>query len=187
MDIIGVLCSELKLNKGYVKNVIELIDEGNTIPFIARYRKEQTGSMTDVELRDLFNRLTYLRNLQSKKEEVIRLIDEQGKLTLELKEEILKSESLQRVDDLYRPFRPKRRTRATMAKEKGLEDLAKAIFAQEMGKDEFIEYAKTFLSEEREVNSIEDAINGAMDIIAEDIADDPDIRRLVKNHIKKNV
>ena len=186
MDIIGVLCSELKLNKGYVKNVIELIDEGNTIPFIARYRKEQTGSMTDVELRDLFNRLTYLRNLQSKKEEVIRLIDEQGKLTLELKEEILKSESLQRVDDLYRPFRPKRRTRATMAKEKGLEDLAKAIFAQEMGKDEFIEYAKTFLSEEREVNSIEDAINGAMDIIAEDIADDPDIRRLVKNHIKKN-
>lgn len=186
MGIIGVLCSELKLNKGYVKNVIELIDEGNTIPFIARYRKEQTGSMTDVELRDLFNRLTYLRNLQSKKEEVIRLIDEQGKLTLELKEEILKSESLQRVDDLYRPFRPKRRTRATMAKEKGLEDLAKAIFAQEMGKDEFIEYAKTFLSEEREVNSIEDAINGAMDIIAEDIADDPDIRRLVKNHIKKN-
>lgn len=186
MDIIGVLSSELKLNKGYVKNVIELIDEGNTIPFIARYRKEQTGSMTDVELRDLFNRLTYLRNLQSKKEEVIRLIDEQGKLTLELKEEILKSESLQRVDDLYRPFRPKRRTRATMAKEKGLEDLAKAIFAQEMGKDEFIEYAKTFLSEEREVNSIEDAINGAMDIIAEDIADDPDIRRLVKNHIKKN-
>ncbi len=186
MDIIGVLSSELKLNKGYVKNVIELIDEGNTIPFIARYRKEQTGSMTDVELRDLFNRLTYLRNLKNKKEEVIRLIDEQGKLTLELKEEILKSESLQRVDDLYRPFRPKRRTRATMAKEKGLEDLAKAIFAQEMGKDEFIEYAKTFLSEEREVNSIEDAINGAMDIIAEDIADDPDIRRLVKNHIKKN-
>lgn len=186
MDIIGVISSELKLNKGYVKNVIELIDEGNTIPFIARYRKEQTGSMTDVELRDLFNRLTYLRNLKNKKEEVIRLIDEQGKLTLELKEEILKSESLQRVDDLYRPFRPKRRTRATMAKEKGLEDLAKAVFAQEMGKDEFIEYAKTFLSEEREVNSIEDAINGAMDIIAEDIADDPDIRRLVKNHIKKN-
>lgn len=186
VDIIGVLSSELKLNKGYIKNVIELIDEGNTIPFIARYRKEQTGSMTDVELRDLFNRLTYLRNLQGKKEEVIRLIQEQGKLTAELEEEINKSESLQRVDDLYRPFRPKRRTRATMAKEKGLEELAKAIFSQEMSEDEFVSYAKTFVNEEKEVKTIEDAINGAMDIIAEDIADDPDIRRLVKNHIRKN-
>ncbi len=186
VDIIGVLTSELKLNKGYIKNVIELIDEGNTIPFIARYRKEQTGSMTDVELRDLFNRLTYLRNLQGKKEEVIRLIQEQGKLTAELEEEINKSESLQRVDDLYRPFRPKRRTRATMAKEKGLEELAKAIFSQEMSEDEFLSYAKTFVNEEKEVKTIEDAINGAMDIIAEDIADDPDIRRLVKNHIRKN-
>lgn len=186
VDIIGVLSSELKLNKGYIKNVIELIDEGNTIPFIARYRKEQTGSMTDVELRDLFNRLTYLRNLQGKKEEVIRLIQEQGKLTAELEEEINKSESLQRVDDLYRPFRPKRRTRATMAKEKGLEELAKAIFSQEMSEDEFLSYAKTFVNEEKEVKTIEDAINGAMDIIAEDIADDPDIRRLVKNHIRKN-
>lgn len=186
VDIIGVLSSELKLNKGYIKNVIELIDEGNTIPFIARYRKEQTGSMTDVELRDLFNRLTYLRNLQAKKEEVIRLIQEQGKLTAELEEEINKSESLQRVDDLYRPFRPKRRTRATMAKEKGLEELAKAIFSQEMSEDEFVSYANTFVNEEKEVKTIEDAINGAMDIIAEDIADDPDIRRLVKNHIRKN-
>ena len=186
MDIINMLSTELKLNKNNIKSVIDLIDEGNTIPFIARYRKEQTGSMTDVELRDLFNRLTYLRNLEGRIEEVYRLIDEQGKMTPELEEEIRKSQTLQRVDDLYRPYRPKRRTRATMAKEKGLENLAKAIVSQDMEESDFIKYAKSFIDPEKEVNTIEDAINGAMDIIAEDIADDPDIRRIVKNHVNKN-
>ena len=130
MDIIKVLSEEFKLKPFQVKNTVQLLDEGNTIPFIARYRKEQTGELQDVVIRELSNRLNYLRNLEARKEEVIRLIDEQGKLTEELKEEILAAETLQRVDDPYRPYRPKRRTRATVAKEKGLEPLAEIIFNQ---------------------------------------------------------
>ena len=124
MDIAARLSKELGLKPAYVKNVIDMLDEGNTIPFIARYRKEQTGEMTDVTLRELFTRLNYLRSLEARKEEVTRLIAQQDKLTDDLKAEIDVAETLQRLEDLYRPFRPKRRTRASMAKEKGLEPLA---------------------------------------------------------------
>ena len=125
--IIRILVREFKIKEGQVRKTIELIDEGNTVPFIARYRKEMTGGLSDEILRDLDERLVYLRNLENRKEEVIRLIDEQGKLTEELRQEIEESEVLQRVEDLYRPFRPKRSTRATKAKEKGLEPLAELI------------------------------------------------------------
>ena len=186
MDMIKRIAEELKLKPVHVKNVVEMIDDGNTIPFIARYRKEQTGEMTDVSLRDLESRLSYLRNLKAKKEEVTRLISEQGKLTEELEKQIQLADTLQRVDDLYRPFRPKRRTRATMAKEKNLEPLAKVLMLQAMEEKELFEYATSFIDEEKEVKTIEDALNGAMDIIAEDIADDPDFRRSLKNFIFKN-
>lgn len=186
MDIIGVITEEFKLKPFQVKNTIKLLDEGNTIPFIARYRKEQTGEMEDMVIRDFANRLEYLRNLEARKEEVIRLIDEQGKLTEELKEEINSSVSLQRIDDLYRPFRPKRRTRATMAKEKGLEPLAEVIFQQSMEGEEFNNFVKTFINEEKEVANEEEALAGAMDIIAEIVSDDADNRERIKKIIQKN-
>ncbi|MGM0396896.1 MAG: Tex family protein [Bacillota bacterium] len=186
MDIVSRLAEELKLNRKHIENVIQMIDAGDTIPFIARYRKEQTGEMTDVMLRDLNNRLQYLRNLEAKKEEVIRLIGEQEKLTPELEKEILNSDTLQRVDDLYRPFRPKRRTRATMAKEKGLQPLAKEIVLQAMNRDQLIALAETFVDDEKEVPDWETAVQGAMDILAEDVADDPDFRRSVKNYLWRN-
>lgn len=180
MDILKKLVDEFKLKENHVKNVIELFDEGNTIPFIARYRKEQTGEMQDVTLRELSNRLNYLRNLGARKEEVIRLIDEQGKLTDELKDEILISETLQRVDDLYRPYRQKRRTRATIAKEKGLEGLSNIILAQKVSEEEFRNILITYIDEEKGVATEEDALNGAMDIIAENISDDADYRARIK-------
>lgn len=186
MEMIKKIAQELNLKAVHVKNVVEMIDEGNTIPFIARYRKEQTGEMTDVSLRDLDSRLSYLRNLKAKKEDVTRIIFEQGKLTEELEKQIQLADTLQRVDDLYRPFRPKRRTRATVAKEKKLEALAKVLMLQAMEEKELFEYAQTFIDEKKEVNTIEEALNGAMDIIAEDIADDPDFRRSLKNFILKN-
>ena len=180
MDILAVLLDEFKLKKKHVENTIQLLDEGNTIPFIARYRKEVTGEMQDTVLRDLYNRLTYLRNLESKKEEVIRLIDEQGKLTDELKSEITKAITLQRVDDLYRPYRQKRRTRATMAKEKGLEELSDIIMAGDIEENKLNEMILTFVDEEKGVNNEEEALAGAMDIIAEIISDDPDYRGVLK-------
>lgn len=186
MDMIKKIAGELNLKALHVKNVVEMIDEGNTIPFIARYRKEQTGEMTDVSLRDLDARLSYLRNLEAKKADVIRIIGEQGKLTEELENQIQLADTLQRVDDLYRPFRPKRRTRATIAKEKNLEPLAKVLMLQAMDETELNKYAQEFIDEEKEVITIEDALNGAMDILAEDIADDPDFRRSLKNFILKN-
>ena len=131
MDVINEkLMKELSLKAFQVENAIKLIDEGNTIPFIARYRKEATGEMSDEQLRDFFERLTYLRNLEKRKEEVIRLIDEQGKLTNELKSNIEKSETMTEVEDLYRPYKQKKRTRATIAKEKGLEPLSQIIYLQ---------------------------------------------------------
>lgn len=180
MDILKVLKEEFKLKPEHIKNAVELLDEGNTIPFIARYRKEVTGEMLDSVLRDLFNRLNYLRNLENKKEEVIRLIDEQGKLTEELKSEIVKAVTLQRVDDLYRPYRQKRRTRATIAKEKGLEKLADIILAQNIDEENFKKELITFIDEEKGVNNEEEAIAGAMDIIAEIVSDDPDHRAVIK-------
>lgn len=180
MDIFAILLDEFKLKKEHIKNAIELLDEGNTIPFIARYRKEVTGEMQDSVLRDLFNRLTYLRNLESKKEEVIRLIDEQGKLTEELKAEITKAITLQRVDDLYRPYRQKRRTRATMAKEKGLEELSNVIMDGDIDEASFNQLITSFIDEEKGVNNEDEALAGAMDIIAEIISDDPDYRAIKK-------
>lgn len=180
MDIVKVLVDEFRLKTQHVKNVITLLDEGNTIPFIARYRKEQTGEMQDVVLRELFNRLSYLRNLETRKEEVIRLIDEQGKLTEELKRDIVKSETLQRVEDLYRPYKQKRRTRATIAKEKGLEPLVQAILALNLSKDEFQDQLLSYINEEKGVATEEEAITGAMDIIAEIVSDNPDYRAKIK-------
>ncbi|MFA7532700.1 MAG: Tex family protein [Tissierellaceae bacterium] len=180
MDILKALADEFKLRPHQVKNTVALLDEGNTIPFIARYRKEQTGELQDVVIRDLANRLNYLRNLEARKEEVIRLIEEQGKLTEELKIEILSSETLQRIDDLYRPYRPKRRTRATIAKEKGLEPLADIIFNQTLDREEFKIAIGKFVDEEKGVKDEEEALAGAMDIIAEIISDDADNREILK-------
>ncbi|MBC7087464.1 MAG: RNA-binding transcriptional accessory protein [Tissierellales bacterium] len=186
MDIIKKIAKSLDLKERNVENAIKLLDEGNTIPFIARYRKELTGEMTDVKLRELDEKLTYLRNLEKRKEDVIRLIDEQGKLTDELREEIEKSESLQRIEDLYRPFKPKRRTKATIAREKGLDKLAEVIMANELEDDKLLEFASTFINEENDIKTIEDAFNGAKDIIAEDISDDANIRNKVREYLYKH-
>lgn len=180
MDIIQKLAAEFKIKTTQVEHTVGLIDEGNTIPFIARYRKEVTGGLTDVVLRDLDERLKYLRNLEERKEEVIRLIEEQGKLTEELKEEIQKAEVLQRVEDLYKPFKQKKATRASKAKERGLEPLAVIMFAQLKADGEPLDEALAFVDPEKEVNSPEEALQGAMDIIAEMIADDPEITKDIR-------
>ncbi|HSH34837.1 Tex family protein [Schnuerera sp.] len=180
MDIVKILVEEFQLKSFQVVNTLNLIDEGNTIPFIARYRKEQTGNLKDTVLRELYDRLNYLRNLKERQEEVIRLIDEQDKLTEDLKKDILKSETLQRVEDLYRPYRPKRRTRATIAKEKGLEELANIILAQKVGIGELKHVSKSYINEEKEVNTVEEALAGAMDIIAEVISDNADYRNIIR-------
>ncbi|HIV81040.1 MAG TPA: RNA-binding transcriptional accessory protein [Candidatus Avanaerovorax faecigallinarum] len=181
MDIIGKLSSEFGLRREQAENTIKLIDEGNTIPFIARYRKEVTGGLTDVVLRDLDERLKYLRGLEERKEEVIRLIEEQGKLTDELKEKIESAEVLQRVEDLYKPFRQKKATRASKAKERGLEPLASVILAQSKNAPELLEAAKSFVNPEKEVNTPEDAVQGACDIIAEMMSEDADIVSAVRD------
>lgn len=180
MDIIQKLAAEFKIKTAQVEHTVELIDEGNTIPFIARYRKEVTGGLSDVTLRDLDERLKYLRNLEERKEEVIRLIDEQGKLTEELKLEIQKAEVLQRVEDLYKPFKQKKATRASKAKEKGLEPLAMFIYAQAKTEGDALEEAAAFINPEKEVETAEAALQGALDIIAEMIADDPEITKEVR-------
>ena len=180
MDIIQKLASEFKIRTAQVEHTVELIDEGNTIPFIARYRKEVTGGLSDVTLRDLDERLKYLRNLEERKEEVIRRIEEQGKLTEELREEILKAEVLQRVEDLYKPYKQKKATRASKAKEKGLEPLAMIIFAQLKTDGTPEEAAQPFINPEKEVNTAADALQGACDIIAEMIADDAEITKDIR-------
>lgn len=179
MDIISTLAEELQIKKSQVEATIKLIDEGNTIPFIARYRKEVTGSLNDEVLRTLHERLLYLRNLEERKEQVISSIKEQDKLTKELEKQIKEATTLIAVEDLYRPYRPKRRTRAIIAKEKGLEPLSQVILLQ-LTKEPIEEEAKKYLSEEKEVNSVEDAICGAMDIIAEQISDDADYRTYIR-------
>ena len=180
MDIIQKLASEFKIRTAQVEHTVELIDEGNTIPFIARYRKEVTGGLTDVTLRDLDERLKYLRNLEERKEEVIRLIDEQGKLTEELRAEIEKAEVLQRVEDLYKPYKQKKATRASKAKEKGLEPLAMIIFAQLKTDGTPEEAAEPFINPEKEINTAAEALQGACDIIAEMIADDAEITKDIR-------
>ncbi len=180
MDIIRKLTEELKVERWQVEAAVKLIDEGNTIPFISRYRKEVTGSLNDEQLRDLFERLNYLRNLEEKKEQVLASIEEQGKLDEELKAKILAAETLVVVEDLYRPFRPKRRTRASVAKEKGLDGLAGFILAQETGEPLEKEAAK-YVSDEKGVESAADALQGAKDIIAEAISDEADYRIYIRN------
>ena len=180
MDIIQKLAAEFKIKVSQVEHTVELIDEGNTIPFIARYRKEATGGLSDVTLRDMDERLKYLRNLQERKEEVLRLIDEQGKLTPQLEEEIAKAEVLQRVEDLYKPFRQKKATRASKAKEIGLEPLAMIIYAQLKTEGDPLTEAAAFVNPEKEVTTPEEALQGALDIIAEMIADDPEITKAVR-------
>ena len=175
------IAEELKIRDSQVEATVKLIDEGNTIPFIARYRKEVTGNLSDETLRDLGERLTYLRNLEKRKEEIIRLIDEQGKLTDELTIKIAGTMVLSELEDIYRPYKPKKRTRATIAKEKGLEPLANIIYLQ-MEKRPIIEIAKEFINEEKDVKTEEDAIAGALDIIAENIADDADYRKRIKSY-----
>ena len=178
--IIQTIANEFNIKYSQVENTVKLIDEGNTIPFIARYRKEVTGNLSDETLRDLDERLTYLRNLEKRKEEVIKSIDEQGKLTEELLVAIGTAKILSEVEDLYRPYKQKKRTRATIAKEKGLEPLAKEIIKQDKNIDIYA-VAKEYIDEEKEIKSEEDAINGALDIIAEDISDNAKYRKEIKN------
>ena len=185
MDIIATIAEELNIKKSQADAAIKLIDEGNTIPFIARYRKEATGALDDEVLRNLYERLNYLRNLEEKKQTVLSSIEEQGKLTEELKEQILAAQTQVAVDDLYRPYRPKRRTRATIAKEKGLEPLANTIMQQELVGLVLDEAAK-YIDEEKEVKSAEEALAGAKDIIAEMISDEADYRTKIREMTMKN-
>lgn len=174
------IAEELNIRENQVEAAVKLIDEGNTIPFIARYRKEVTGNLSDETLRNLGERLTYLRNLEARKEEIIRLIDEQGKLTDELTVKIASTMVLSEVEDIYRPYRPKKRTRATIAKEKGLEPLANIIYLQAEKRDLY-EIAKEYINKEKGVETEDDAIQGALDIIAENIADNADYRKKIKS------
>lgn len=177
--IIETIANELNIKTVQVENTIKLIDDGNTIPFIARYRKEVTGNLSDEVLRNLGERLTYLRNLEERKQEIIRLIDEQGKLTEELTNAINNSMILAEIEDIYRPYKQKKRTRATIAKEKGLEPLANIIYIQNEKKDIY-EIAKQYINEEKGVKTEEEAIAGALDIIAENIADNAEYRKQIK-------
>ena len=183
MELLEQLALELGQNREYVENVVALLDEGNTIPFIARYRKEMHGSMDDTVLRNLETRLQYLRNLQERKEEIIRAIEAQGKLTEELAAAITAATTLAEAEDLYRPYKQKRRTRATIAKEKGLEPFALAIFAQD-GTDP-AELAADYINPEKGVESVDDALAGASDIIAEMISDDPEIRKALRGKMER--
>ncbi len=179
MNIVKIIAEELNVKEWQVEKTIALIDEGNTIPFISRYRKEATGSLNDEQLRNLDERLTYLRNLDEKKTQVMATIEEQGKLTDELKKQLEEAMTLVAVEDLYRPYRPKRRTKATVAKEKGLEGLAN-IIALQMTKKTILEEAQAYISEEKEVASAEEAIEGAKDILAEGYADDAEYRTRIR-------
>ena len=184
MDIIKKIAEELQIRPGQAQAAVKLIDEGNTIPFISRYRKEATGALNDEVLRNLYERLNYLRNLEEKKEQVLSSNEEQGKLTEDLKKQILAADTLVAVDDLYRPYRPKRRTRATIAKEKGLEPLANLLSLQQLDHSAE-EEAAAYISEEKGVSSAEEALQGAMDIVAEAIADEADYRTYIREKTMK--
>jgi protein Tex len=183
-QLLGKISAELAISQKQVNNVISLLNEGNTVPFIARYRKEQTGALDEVQIRNILERWEYVQNLEQRKEEVIRLIDEQGKLTAELNEQIVKAEKLQEVEDLYRPYKQKRRTKATIAKEKGLEPFAEWLLLCSNGNVE--EKANEFLSEEKAVVTSDEAIAGAKDIIAESVSDDAESRKWIRKEIFKS-
>jgi protein Tex len=182
--IFQMLSSELSISTKQIQNVIALLEDGNTVPFIARYRKEQTGALNEVEIRNISERWQYIQNLEKRKEEVIRLIEEQGKLTESLRNEILAAEKLQQVEDLYRPYRQKRRTKATIAKERGLEPLAKWIYSLPLA-GSIEEEAEKYINEEKEIHTVEDALSGAKDIIAEWISDDPNYRQWIREQTLK--
>ena len=183
-QLLKKIAAELAVSFKQVKSVISLLDEGNTVPFIARYRKEMTGALDEVQIRNILDRWQYVQNLEQRKEEVIRIISEQGKLTDELSAAITKAEKLQEVEDLYRPYKQKRRTKATIAKEKGLEPLAEWLLT--CSKESIEEKAKQFLSEEKEVSTVEDAISGAKDIIAERVSDDAESRKWIRKETFKS-
>lgn len=185
-DIAAQLITEFRLKPFQVQNTIKLVDDGCTIPFIARYRKELTGELNDQVLRELHERLVYLRSLEEKREDVRRLIDEQGKLTPEISKALDECKSLQEIEDIYRPFKPKRRTRASIAREKGLEPLADILFAQEIKKGQIEEIAEPFIDAEKGVNTVEEALAGAMDIIAEEVSDNAEIRKTVREMFFKH-
>ena len=182
--IIDTLCSILNIERWQTENVISLIDSGNTVPFIARYRKEKTGGMDDTQLRDFHKHLLSLRSLEEKRADIIRLIDEQGVLTEELREKIENAATVSELDDIYRPFRPKRKTRASIAKERGLLPLAELVMAQESCFDARLE-AEKYINEENGVSTVDDALLGAMDIIAENISDNADIRKKLREMTSK--
>lgn len=183
-QLLGKIASELAISFKQVKSVISLLNEGNTVPFIARYRKEMTGALDEVQIRNILERWQYIQNLEKRKEEVLRIIEEQGKLTDDLNLKITKAEKLQEVEDLYRPYKQKRRTKATVAKEKGLEPLAEWLLT--FSQESIEEKAGEFLSEEKEVLTIEDAIAGAKDIIAEMVSDDAESRKWIRNETFKS-
>ena len=180
MDIIQSLTTHFHLQPWQVENTVKLIDQGNTIPFIARYRKEEHGTLDDQVLRELSERLDYLRNLEKRREEVFASIEAQEKMTDEIAAALKKAQTLAEIEDIYRPYKPKRRTRASIAREKGLEPLAEMIFAQDPKSAAPLELAERYIDEEKGVASAEDALKGAMDIIAEDISDDANIRRKLR-------
>ena len=184
MNINLTIAQELNVKEWQVEAAVKLIDEGNTIPFIARYRKPVTGELNDEQLRTLDERLKYLRNLEEKKETVLASIEEQGKLTDELKKKIMDAQTIVAVDDLYRPYRPKRRTRATDAKEKGLEPLANIIMLQ-ITKNQITKEAEVFVNPEKGVENVEQAIQGAKDIIAEMISDNAEYRNAIRKLVLK--
>jgi uncharacterized protein len=184
MTINEKLAKQFNIAVKQVNSVIEMLDEGSTVPFIARYRKERTGGLDDTILRELYERLTYLRNLEERKETVIKAIEEQGKLTEQLKDDILKAETLTEVEDLYRPYKQKKRTRATIAVEKGLKPLAETIFSGQF-KGDINSFAEQFIDEEKAVNSIEEAILGAQDIISEMISDEAEYRKWMRSYVQK--
>ena len=179
MNITKIIAEELSVKDTQVDATIKLIDDGNTIPFIARYRKEVTGGLSDEQLRELGERLTYLRNLQERKEEVKTSIENQGKLTDEIVMSLELAKTLSEVEDIYRPYKQKKRTRATIAKEKGLEPLANIILEQQE-KTPIEEIAKEYISEDKGVETVEEAITGALDIIAEQVSDEPEYRKQIK-------
>lgn len=186
MDIIDQLIKEFNLKPFQVQNTVKLVDEGNTIPFIARYRKEVTGELNDQVLRELYERLLYLRNLEERREDVRRLIDEQGKLTEELSLSLDRAVTLQEIEDIYRPYKVKRKTRASVAKEKGLEPLAAIIFAQMPSKTPVLRIAAGYIDPEKGVNTEEEALAGAMDIIAEEVSDNAEYRKALRETIFRN-
>lgn len=180
MDIVQALCQEFHLKTQQCENVLRLIDDGNTIPFIARYRKEQTGSLDDQLLREIYERLQYLRGLDKRRGEIAAALEEQGNLTDELSDRLQKAATLTELEDLYRPFRPKRRTRATVAREKGLEPLALALLMQNETKGTAQELAQPYVNPEKGVETAEDALQGARDILAEQMSDDADVRKSLR-------